>query len=76
MLEKMLMLVPSRRMTLEKCLSHPYFSPIYAAKGGNATLPNGNPYPPLFNYTIDGLLFAWSQLLSNQPSCYTQSWHM
>ena len=72
MLEKMLKLVPSRRLTLEKCLLHPYFNAIYASKSGNEVLPNGNPYPPLFNYTIDGL---HAVIGPNRRAHTSQSWH-
>lgn len=41
-------------LQLEACI-HPFF---YELRDPNARLPNGRPFPPLFNFKPQGLLFS------------------
>lgn len=41
-------------LQLEACI-HPFFDEL---RDPNARLPNGRPFPPLFNFKPQGLLFS------------------
>lgn len=73
-------------LQLEACI-HPFF---YELRDPNARLPNGRPFPPLFNFKPQGLLFSiilffcldncfqrtshWLQAYSIADALHLQSW--
>jgi glycogen synthase kinase 3 beta len=43
---------PENRLTALQCCAHPFFD---ALRDSSTRLPNGNPLPPLLNFTTEGM---------------------
>jgi glycogen synthase kinase 3 beta len=54
LLGKLLVYVPQQRSTMPEALCHPFFDELHVS---NHKLPNGNSFPPLFNFTNEELQY-------------------
>ena len=55
LVSKLLEYTPEARLSAIEAMCHPFFDEL---RGEGARMPNGKEFPPLFNFTREGMIFV------------------